>query len=102
MGFQPSLNPKKTNLIVRTTFEDKKEIKNRADDCALTLTDYVIKCCLGRQTRTRMDVQIINELRLLGNQQKELFQKYNGQHSTELSNVLDRLIAAADRIYNDR
>lgn len=99
MAFRKIDNPKTALINVRATAEQKAEIAQKAHDCNLSISDYVLRCTLGRQTRTRMDTHIINELRLLGEQQKALYHVRNGLHADKLQSILDAIVRAIDRIW---
>lgn len=100
MAFKKVDNPKTALINVRATADQKAEIAQKARDCNLSISDYVLRCTLGRQTRTRMDTHIINELRLLGEQQKALYHLGNGRHAGQLQAVLDAIVRAIDRIWS--
>lgn len=99
MAFKKVENPKTALINVRATAEQKAEIAQKAHDCNLSMSDYVLRCTLGRQTRTRMDTHIINELRLLGEQQKALYRLGNGLHADKLQAILEAIVHAIDRIW---
>ncbi len=99
MAFEKIENPKNEVINVRATKEQKSAIAQKARDCNLSMSEYLLRCAFGRQTRTRMDTHIINELRLLGEQQKALYQQSEGQHVEKLQEVLDALVSAINRIW---
>lgn len=64
---------KTAQVLMRMTPEVKAEIKKRAEERNLTLTDYLVRTGLGRATRQRADVDAINLLRECRNQLKEIY-----------------------------
>lgn len=101
MAFKKVENPKTSLINVRTTVDQKAEIAQKAHDCNLSMSDYLLRCALGRQTRTRMDTHIINELRLLGEQQKALYHLGNGRDADKLQAILNAIVRAVDRIWTN-
>jgi hypothetical protein len=99
MVFEKVENPKTALINMRVTQLQKDEITQKAKDCNLSVSDYVLRCALGRQTRTRMDIHTINELRILGEQQKTLYRQSGGKHAEELRIVLAAIVNAIDRIW---
>ncbi|MBC5823456.1 MAG: mobilization protein [Candidatus Eremiobacteraeota bacterium] len=66
---------KKVALSVRVSDRDRDAIAAKAASSGLPIAEYVRRCALGRQTPSRVDARLINELRRLGGLQKHL---YNG------------------------
>lgn len=99
VAFKKVENPKTALINVRATEDQKAEIEQKARDCNLSMSAYMLRCALGRQTRTRMDTHIINELRLLGEQQKAFYHLGNGRHADKLQSILDAIVQAIDRIW---
>lgn len=90
---------KKTTLVMlRMTPEDRAQLEQRAADVSLPLSAYLLACGLARKTRSSMEDHIVNELRLLGEQQRRLLQESAGKASIESSAVVAELIAAIRRI----
>lgn len=83
---------------VRFAESDYKAVQEKAKDCGLPLAEYIRRCSLGRQTRSKIDSQIINELRKLGGLQKHLFTEEGGSHGDEYAAVLREITAAIRRI----
>jgi hypothetical protein len=99
MAFRAVENPKAASIKVYATFSQKAEVAQKAQDCNLSMSDYVLCCALGRQTLSRMDTHIINELRSLGEQQKALYYLSDGRHADKLQAILDAIVRAIDRIW---
>ncbi|WP_268977337.1 plasmid mobilization protein MobA [Pseudomonas poae] len=59
---------------------------------------FVLAAALKRQTRSKINSHLINELRRLGVLQKHLFQESNGALSKEYANVLVEITEAIKRI----
>lgn len=83
---------------VRFTPEQYEAVTEKANDCGLSLAEYIRRCALGRQTRSKIDSQIINELRKLGGLQKHLFNEEGGRHGDEYAAVLRVITATIQRI----
>lgn len=65
--------PKKTaQMLLKMTPEVKAEIKQRAQERNLDVTDYMTRAGLGRATRQRADVDAINALRDCSDQLKQI------------------------------
>lgn len=101
-----SENRKKTkHIMVRVTPEEKIAIEEKARDVNLSPPAFLLAAGFGRQTRTRGDEHLVNELRRLGGLQKHLFNEGGGLLSKEYSQVLVAIRDAIERIAapsNDR
>lgn len=91
---------KSTLVMLRMTPEERAELTQRAADVKLSLPAYLIACGLARKTRTAMDDHIVQELRLLGEQQRAFHrtESSGGEHAMHYRAVLVELIAAIRRI----
>lgn len=85
---------KTDHILIRVTPEEKTLLLEKARDCAVSLPAYLRACGLGRQTRSKMEAHVLNELRRLGGLQKHLFNEGKGIGSKEYSEVLIELKAA--------
>jgi hypothetical protein len=84
-------------LSVRVTPGDHAAIAERAQACGLGVAEFVRRCCLGRQTPARADLQVVNELRRLGGLQKHLFSSDDRQ-GDRYAELLIEIQAAIRRI----
>jgi len=84
-------------LSVRVTAGDYAAIAERAQACGLGVAEFVRRCCLGRQTPARADLQVVNELRRLGGLQKHLFSQ-GDRHDERYADLLLEIQAAIQRI----
>lgn len=100
MTFHKAANPKTDRLYCRVTDEQKKEIHAKANDCAMTTSEFLLKSALGKQTRTRQDVLVINQLMLLGRQLRDIYASEAPRAAEELQPVLDAVVRAIDRVGN--
>lgn len=99
MAFRRADEPKNARLPgCRVTEAEKKQIENRAEDCGLTVSDYLVRSALGRQTRTKHDVHVINELRAINDTLREIYHGATGRKPEELRTVLESTVRAIDRI----
>lgn len=83
-------------IFVRLTKADHAEIKKRAELRNVTITKYVLRTALGRPIRTNNVHKIINELRVVSNQQRELYKtdRRNEQKYQEiLQAVVDTILS---------
>lgn len=87
---------RKTESIarIRATKDEKELIFQKASDCGLPVSEYMLRCALGRPVRSRTDATIIYMLTRLSAQQKELFAKGGGKYSDEYKQILDEIINA--------
>jgi hypothetical protein len=82
------------HILIRATPEDHADLLEKARDCGMSLPAYLRACGMGRQTRSKIDSHILNELRRLGGLQKHLFNEGKGIGSKEFSEVLQELKTA--------
>ena len=77
-----SENRKRTvNLKLRCLPEEADEIKDKALDSGVSVSEFLRCAALKRKTRSTIDSQIINELRRLGGLQKHLFTEAGGMRA---------------------
>ena len=91
------------NLKVRCLPEEADEIKDKALDSGVSVSEFLRCAALKRKTRSTIDSQIINELRRLGGLQKHLFTEAGGHEgggylSKEYADILVAIKAAIERI----
>jgi len=65
---------KTAQMLLKMTPEVKAEIKQRAQDRNLDVTEYMTRAGLGRAMRQRADVDAINALRDCSDQLKQIYQ----------------------------
>ncbi|MCD5363544.1 plasmid mobilization protein MobA [Chromobacterium aquaticum] len=83
---------------VRCSSEAEGLVRQKAADCGMGVGPFMLACALGRQTRSKVDEHVINELRRLGGLQKHLFNQGGGVLSKEYSQVLVEITKAIGRI----
>lgn len=93
---------KRTGRLPPIRCFEKEEglVRQKAADCSVSVGQFMLAAALGRQTRSKMDEHILNELRRLGGLQKHLFNEGGGVLSKEYAAVLVELRAAIARIGN--
>ena len=64
----------------------------------MSVGQFVLAAALGRRTRTKIDMHILNELRRLGGLQKHLFNEGGGLLSKEYAAILVEIREAITRI----
>lgn len=92
MRFKSVEDPKTERLYIRVTPDEKAVIEQKANDCYLPVSDFVLRCAEGRQTRSKMDLHVINELRLMAMQLKEIYHAEKPRAATELDPVMEVVI----------
>jgi hypothetical protein len=83
---------------VRMTPEDEAAIREKAEVAGVTMSAFLRAAALGRKTPSRIDLQIVNELRRLGGLQKHLFTQSGGQGVAEHGALLDEIRDAIRRV----
>lgn len=83
---------------VRCFEEEELLVREKAHDCGMSIGQFMLAAALQRQTRSRIDAHIINELRRLGGLQKHLFSQGGGTLSREYANVLVEITEAIKRV----
>ncbi len=64
---------KNTTFSIRISSEDLDTIKRRASQAHMSQSDYVTRCCLGRQVVVIEDLkEILKQLRAVGNNLNQL------------------------------
>lgn len=76
------------------TPEVKELIAQKASDCGLSITQYMLGTALGRPVRSKTDATIIYMLTRLTAQQRELFERGGGVYSEEYKQLLDAIVDA--------
>lgn len=85
-------------IDIRCLETEKMRLQQKAADCGMTVTAYMMAAALGRQTRTKIDTHILTELRRLGGLQRHLFNESGGKMSKEFAAVLVEIQAAIARV----
>lgn len=98
MGFKKSKAPKTTTLQLRLKQEEKAEIQAKADDCMMSLSEFVLRAALGRQTRTQHDLHLVTELCRVADLLREIYHAEKPREASELEPVLNAVVKAIDRI----
>ena len=98
MKQEPQEAKRMARIDIRCLESEKMQLQQKAADCAMTVTAYMLRAALGRQTRSRIDTQILVELRRLGGLQKHLFNEGGGAMSKEFAAVLAEIQAAVARV----
>lgn len=83
---------------IRCFEEEEALVREKAHDSGMSIGQFMLAAALKRQTRSRIDAHIINELRRLGGLQKHLFRQGDGVLSKEYANVLMEITDAIKRI----
>lgn len=91
---------KRTAMLprVRCHEHERKIVCEKATDCGMSVGQFMLSAALGRRTRSHVDDHILNELRLLGGQQKELFRQGGGALQPEYARLLAKITQAISRL----
>lgn len=99
MVFKRKEEPKTARLPgCRVTGKEKQLIESRAADCSLSVSEYLVRSALSRQTRTKHDVHVINELRAINDRIRDIYHGSVDKKPDELWPVLEAAVRAIDRI----
>lgn len=97
--FQNKEITKNTQIPIRATKAEKELIEQKAADCGMSLSEYMLKSALGKPVRSKVAATIINELRELAQQQKDLYQADRSESfASEYNTILNVLVGAIERI----
>jgi hypothetical protein len=83
---------------IRCFEEEETLVREKAADCSKSVGQFLLDAALKRQTRSKVDSRIVNELRRLGGLQKHLFNQEGGAHSKEYAMILIAIREAISRI----
>jgi len=83
---------------IRSFEEEGALVREKARDSRMSVGQFVLAAALKRQTRSKIDSHVINELRRLGGLQKHLFTVSNATLSKEYANVLVEITEAIKHI----
>lgn len=99
MAFKKVDNPKTEICKLRVTKEEKAALLEKAAECALPLSEYLLAVGLRRQTRGRADVDTINLLRDVVAGLKALHEVAGEVHEAALQQALDETVSAIQRVW---
>jgi hypothetical protein len=95
---KPEQRRKSEIIMVRVTPDDHETLRQRAQDACMTVPAYLLASALSRKARSHADAHIIEELRRLGGQQRELALSAGNAMSVQYSAVLLEIIGAMRRL----
>ena len=85
------MKEKKNSIYVRVTEKEKIRIKNKADKCGLTLSEYIRKRALGYSPKAHLPESFYKFSGKLG----DLYEQIDNGNSTELE---ERILSLIDEI----
>ncbi|EAU2289098.1 hypothetical protein EIL26_17050 [Salmonella enterica subsp. enterica serovar Newport] len=85
---------------IRCTQEEKDIIKMKADECGLSLPEFMRRCALERRIIPRTDNDFLQELMRLGRMQKHLFVEGKRTGDKAYADVLVAITRLADTLRN--
>ncbi|AKU24736.1 hypothetical protein ACZ75_06805 [Massilia sp. NR 4-1] len=84
--------------MVRVAPDDHEALRQLAQDASMTIPAYMLACALGRKVRSQAATHIIEELRRLGCQQRDLARSASDAMSVQYGTVLVEIIGAMRRL----
>lgn len=90
---------KKSEIImVRVAPDDHEALRQRAQDASMTVPTYLLASALGGKARSQADTHVIEELRRLGSQQREMARADGNAMNVQYGAVLLEIIGAMRRL----
>jgi hypothetical protein len=89
---------KSDRVTVRVAPEELDVLRTRAAEAGLPVSGYLLASGLSRPTPSKTNAHLIQELRLLGARQKELWAAGGGALTPEYRTVLVDILLAVGRI----
>ncbi|RQR26995.1 hypothetical protein DIE23_28480 [Burkholderia sp. Bp9143] len=86
---------------MRTTASERLSIENRARERKLAVSDYLLRCALGKPAQLHADVDAINYLREICIEVKNLYHANTGVSEAALDKVMKAAIAAIARVWEN-
>lgn len=99
MAFKKVENPKTEVCKLRVTKDEKAALMEKAAECALPLSEYLLAVGLRRQTRGRADVDTINLLRGVVDGLKALHEVAGAENEALLQQALNETVSAIQRVW---
>ena len=85
------MNERANSIYVRVTEKEKIRIKNKADKCGLTVSEYLRKRALGYSPKALLPENFYEFSGKLG----EIYEKFNSGYSADLQ---EKILALLDEI----
>lgn len=85
-------------VMVRVTPDEHAAVREKARDAGLTPPAFLLACALARSTRSDATAHIMNELRRLGESQRQLCHDPGVPMTTAQAAILVEIIAAIKRV----
>ena len=98
MRFKKIADPKDKFLKIRLTAEDRVMIDEKASAAALSTSAFVLKAALSRQTISKSDSLIINQLRVLTDALSTFYLTGTPQRDERLRPLLDACLSKVAEI----
>ncbi len=89
--------PKDAAILIRISTKERAVIGLRANMCALSTSEFIRRCALGRPISSRVDIAAISELRRQGGLIKHLASA-DRQHADEYGVALTLIQDAIRRV----
>ena len=88
MAFKTTDEPLTTRLYIRFSEPQKKQLRENAEQCLVSMSEFVRRASLGKRIIPRTDYQMLNELRRQGGNLRNLL-------SSKIDGAKDKEIALA-------
>lgn len=86
MAFKTTDEPLTTRLYMRFSDAQKKQLRENADQCLMSMSEFVRRAALGKRIIPRTDYQMLNELRRQGGSLRNLLsEKIDGTRDKEIA-----------------
>lgn len=92
---------KSARLVMRVTPGERLSIENLAKERTLAVSDYLLRCALGKAAQLHADVYAINYLSEICNEVKHIYHANTGVSEAALHEVMKAAIAAIARVWEN-
>jgi hypothetical protein len=92
---------KSARLVMRVTAGERLSIRNLARERNLDISDYLLRCALGKPAQLHADVYAINYLREICMELKNLYHADTGVSEGALDEAMKAAIAAIARVWEN-
>lgn len=92
---------KSARLVMRVTPGERLSIENLAKERNLAVSDYLLRCAMGKPAQLHADVYAINYLREICIEVKHLYHANTGVSEAAFDEVMKAAIAAIARVWEN-
>lgn len=103
MVFQPRTNEVSTQMVIlRMTEKEKSQLRELAEQCQLSMSEFIRRKSLGKPVIADSHSVIVNELRRIGTILTNIHKNSNDHVSDESFNVLQKVRYTMDSLFSER